>query len=86
MFVLGFENIGILTDDICIFVIIALLSFSIYRIRKYSKMLEQSKIFANECLMVSHLTAFIYLGVVMVIANCFLVYWPNNYPIEDDHD
>ena len=45
-----------------------ILVFSIYRIRKYSKMLVQNKIFANECLMMSHLASFIFLGVISTIS------------------
>ena len=47
--------------------IVALLSFSIYRIRKYSKMLVQSNIFANECLMLSHLASFTWLTILITI-------------------
>ena len=49
--------------------IVALLSFSIYRIRKYSKMLVQSNIFANECLMLSHLASFTWVALLSTISN-----------------
>ena len=44
--------------------IVLILGFSIYKIRKFSKMLVQSQIFANECLMVSHLAAFAFFTVL----------------------
>lgn len=39
------------------------LSYSIYKIRKYSKMLVQNQIFSNEVLMLSHLFSFAILAV-----------------------
>ena len=43
--------------------IFGILAFSIYRIRKYSKMLVQNKIFASECLMICHLASFAFLAI-----------------------
>ena len=40
------------------FTIVSILGFSIYRIRKYSKLLVKNKIFVNECLMITHLISF----------------------------
>ena len=40
------------------YLIITVLGFSIYRIRKYSKLLVKNKIFVNECLMITHLISF----------------------------
>ena len=42
------------------------LSFSIYRIRKFSKMLVQNKVFANEFLMLAHLGFFAFLGLTFL--------------------
>ena len=41
-----------------LFTIVSILGFSIYRIRKYSKLLVKNKIFVNECLMITHLISF----------------------------
>ena len=43
-----------------------ILSFAIFRIRKFSFQLVQNKIFANESLMIVHLVAFTYLTVLNV--------------------
>ena len=51
---------------LCFSMIVILLAFSIWRIRKFSKILVQSQIFANECLMVSHLAAFTYLALLNI--------------------
>ena len=51
---------------VCFTSITLLLAYSIYRIRKFSKMLVQSKIFANECLMFCHLAAFSYLAILNI--------------------
>ena len=40
------------------FIILFILGFSIFRIRKYSKMLVNNKIFVNECLMITHIISF----------------------------
>ena len=54
---------GIITAEVnvalCQITILVILSFSILRIRKYSKLLVQNKIFANETLMICHLLSFI---------------------------
>ena len=50
------------------FVLLAVvLSFAIIRIRAYSRVLVENKIFANEKLMCVHLLAFVYLGVLILI-------------------
>ena len=46
------------------FIILFILGFSIFRIRKYSKMLVNNKIFVNECLMITHLISFAGLAIV----------------------
>ena len=54
-------------------IITAVLAFSIYRIRKYSKFLVQNKIFANECLMVCHLLSFfVYTMVQNIITSVYV--------------
>ena len=46
--------------------VVGILSFSIYRIRKYSQMLVQNNIFANEELMVAHLSAFAFMAFLII--------------------
>ena len=62
-------KIYIIINTVNFNLIVALLSFSIYRIRKYSKMLVQSNIFANECLMLSHLASFTWVALLITISN-----------------
>ena len=47
----------------------SILSFSIYRIRKYSQMLVQNTVFTNEALMIAHLAAFAYLTLFIIVLN-----------------
>ena len=47
--------------------ILIILFFAIVRIRKFSKMLAQNEIFANECLMICHLTAFTWLTLMGIL-------------------
>ena len=51
-------------------VITLILSYSIWRIRKFSKLLIQSNIFANECLMISHLAGFAFLTLITFYFQC----------------
>ena len=46
--------------------IVVVLAYSIYRIRKFSKMLVQNNVFANEFLMMAHLGFFIFLALVFL--------------------
>ena len=46
--------------------ITGILGFSIYKIRKYSQMLVQNDIFANEELMVAHLSAFAFMAFLII--------------------
>ena len=69
MFMKESSTIYLIINIVNFNLIVALLAFSIYRIRKYSKMLVQSNIFANECLMLSHLASFTWLTLLITIGN-----------------
>ena len=66
-----------------------ILAFSIFRIRKYSKLLVESKIFANECLMILHLTSFaVYTLLFTIVSWLNILAYEKVYPdkdIEDEH-
>ena len=66
--------------------IMVMLSFSIYRIRKFSHMLVQRQIFANECLMMSHLASFAIFTLttllVYLITSCLLFTGSNNNSLD----
>lgn len=49
-------------------IVTATLTFSLYRIRKYSKMLVANKVFANEWLMLVHLSCFTILTITTLVA------------------
>ena len=46
--------------------IVVVLSYSIYKIRKFCKMLVQNNVFANEFLMLAHLGFFTFLALTFV--------------------
>ena len=54
------------SDQICFWMIVVVLAYSIYRIRKFSKMLVQNNVFANEFLMMAHLGFFTFLALVFM--------------------
>ena len=68
--------------------IVILLAFSIWRIRKFSKILVQSQIFANECLMVSHLAAFTYLALLNIYSQTINIIYQgsSDYTLEEMSD
>lgn len=53
--------------------ILVILCFAIWRIRKFSRMLVESQIFANECLMISHLAAFATLTINSLVLFTFAI-------------
>ena len=53
--------------------IFVILCFAIWRIRKFSRMLVESQIFANECLMISHLAAFATLTINSLVLFAFAI-------------
>ena len=74
-----FYSVAELTEIFGFAIIIAILSFSINRIRKFSKMLVQNKIFANECLMITHLASFTFLGIILIITYTITMILGENY-------
>ena len=78
-----------LFDMITWIVLTSLLSFSIWRIRKYSAMLAHSQIFANERLMLVHLLSFFISTIVSITIETIIItediYVAKNDPVSANH-
>lgn len=67
------ENAYLIMNMVVFSGLTVILAYSVIRIRRYSRMLVQNKIFANEFLMVTHLASFS-IESIIVTANSALIY------------